>query len=198
VPNQSRTCTFCEITDGQQSVDESFLHIFHDCQHVRRWHSEFVRKYLPELDNPDIRSLKKMWFFGILPTLDEAELFPAVAILCFQFCIWEAKLGKKIPSFRTLEISFSEQIESFLRLNKDARESATKTNISLCRLFGYGYRPPADPREAHRDLLAGPPDGPPAVNQAGRQERAAPAAVPAPVPGWIPPPPRARADRRPP
>jgi hypothetical protein len=28
VPNISRKCTFCEITSGQQSVDESFLHIF--------------------------------------------------------------------------------------------------------------------------------------------------------------------------
>ncbi len=179
-------------------MDESFLHIFYDCQHVRRWHSEFVSKYLPELDNPDIRSLKKMWFFGILPNSDEVELFPAVSLLCLQFCIWEAKLGKKIPSFHTLEISFSEQIECFLRLNKDARESATKTNTSLCRHFGYGYRPPADPRAVHPAHPAGPPDEPPAVNPAGLQERAAPVVAPAPILGWIPLPPRERADRRPP
>jgi hypothetical protein len=144
VPNTSRKCTFCEITSGQQSVDESFIHIFFDCQHVRRWHTDFVRKYLPDFNNLDIPSQKKMWFFGILPNADEVEFFPAISLLCFQFCIWEAKLGKKIPSFHTLEISFSKQIECLLRLNKDARESATKLNISLCRQFGFGYLPAAD------------------------------------------------------
>jgi hypothetical protein len=139
---------------------------------------------------------KKMWFFGILPTSDEAEFFPSISLLCFQFCIWEAKLGKKIPSFHTLEISFSEQIECLLRLNKDARESATKTNISLCRQFGFGYRPAANLRAAHP---AGPPDGPPAVHSVAPQELAAPGAAPAPAPGrWIPLPPRERADLRPP
>jgi len=137
-----------------------------------------------------------MWFFGILPNADKVEFFPAISLLCFQFCIWEAKLGKKIPSFHTLEISFSEQIECLLRLNKDARESATKINISLCRHFGFGYRPVADLRAAQP---AGPPDGPPAGDPVVRQEREAPAAAPAPVPGgWIPLPPRERADRRPP
>jgi hypothetical protein len=201
VPNTSRKCTLCEITDGQQSVDETFIHIFFDCKHVKRWHSEFIRKYFPDLNNPDITTQKKMWFLGIIPNLDDVELFPATSLLCFQFCIWEAKLSKKIPSFHTLEISFTEQIDCFLRLNKDARESATKINISLCRHFGFGYRPaaaaraanPADPPDGPPDGL---PDGPPAGNPDVRQAREAPAHRVRG--GWIPPPPRERADRRPP
>jgi len=138
-----------------------------------------------------------MWFLGILPNTADVELFPATSLLCFQFCIWEAKLSKKIPSFHTLEISFTEQIDCFLRLNKDARESATKINISLCRHFGFGYRPAAAARAAQP---AGPPDGlpdgPPAGDPIVRQVREAPAhRVPG---GWIPPPPRERADHRPP
>ena len=113
-------------------------------------------------------------------------------------CVDDDALSLTISELMLNSVSFTEQIDCFLRLNKDARESATKINISLCRLFGYGYRPPAGPREVHRDHPAGPPDPPPAANPAGLQERAAPAVVPAPVPGWIPPPPRARADRRPP
>jgi hypothetical protein len=190
VPNISRKCTFCEITDGVQSVDESFIHIFFDCRHVRDWQSQFVRKYLPDLINPDLTARKKMWFFGILPDAEEAEFFIAVSILCFQFCIWEAKLEKKIPSFHTLEISFSEQINSLLRLNRDARDSATKTNNSLCRQFGYGYRPAAN----HGPL-------PPANLPAPRPPAPAAPALPAPVqaPGrWNPPRPRVRADPRPP
>jgi hypothetical protein len=181
VLNISRKCTFCEITSRQQSVDKSFIHIFYDCEHVRNWHTQFVRKYLPELVDPDIPSLKRMWFFGILSNTNEAEFFSSIAILCFQFCIWEAKLGKKIPSFHTLEISFSDQVECLLRLNKDARESATKLKLFLCRQFGFGYRPAANPRAA-------PPAAPPA----------APQAPAAPVPGrWIPLQQRARADPRP-
>jgi hypothetical protein len=188
VPNISRKCTFCEITSGDQSGDESFMHIFFDCQHVRNWHSQFVRKYLPDLINPDLPSLKKMWFFGILPGTEEVEFFPSISILCFQFCIWEAKLGKKIPSFHALEISFSDQINCLLRLNKDARDSATKINNSLCRHFGFGYRPAANPQTP-------PPAYPPA------DLPAAPPAIPAPAPApgrWIPLQPRARADPRPP
>jgi hypothetical protein len=171
-------------------VDESFIHIFFDCRHVRDWQSQFVRKYLPDLINPDLTARKKMWFFGILPDAEEAEFFIAVSILCFQFCIWEAKLEKKIPSFHTLEISFSEQINSLLRLNRDARDSATKTNNSLCRQFGYGYRPAAN----HGPL-------PPANLPAPRPPAPAAPALPAPVqaPGrWNPPRPRVRADPRPP
>jgi hypothetical protein len=129
-----------------------------------------------------------MWFFGILPNTNEAEFFSSISIFCFQFGIWEAKLGKKIPSFHTLEISFPEQIDCLLRLNKDARESATKINISLCRQFGFRYQPAANPRAAH-------PAGPPADHQVAPQAPAAPA--PAPVPGrWIPLQPRERADLR--
>jgi hypothetical protein len=57
VQNISRKCTFCEITVGQQSVDESFIHIFFECDHVRNRHRQFISKYLPELVNPDIQSL---------------------------------------------------------------------------------------------------------------------------------------------
>jgi hypothetical protein len=107
-----------------------------------------------------------------------------------------SKTREKNPLFHTLEISFSEQIECLLRLNKDARESATRINISLCRQFGFGYRPAANLRAAHP---AGPPDSPPADHPVAPQDLAAPAAAPAPAPGgWIPLLPRVKADLRPP
>jgi hypothetical protein len=127
---------------------------FFECRHVRNWHQQFSNKYLSDIDTSVERDVKKMWLLGILPGYENVEFFSSVSIFCFQYCIWEAKLNKKIPSFTTLEISFSELIDSFLRLNKDARESATKLNLSLCRHFGYGYVAAQAPAAGRQDPLA--------------------------------------------
>ncbi len=51
------------------------------------------------------------------------------AVLIFQYCVWEAKLKKKIHSYTTLELLFRKIIYNFLRTNSLARNQ--KQNLIL-------------------------------------------------------------------
>jgi len=140
VNNRERSCTFCTIKNEANLPDETFVHLFLECKYTRSWHSFFVNKFLPEFAPVGENDKKKLWFLGILPSQNKANLFVVVSILCFQHRIWEAKLSKKIPSGTTLEIKFTEVINSFIRRSKLARTELGKiSNLSLCRNFGYGY-----------------------------------------------------------
>jgi hypothetical protein len=55
------------------------------------------------------------------------------AFLTFQFCIWESKLRKVIPSFHTMYSNFIELFSQTTIYNSDLRKSVTRNNFSLCR-----------------------------------------------------------------
>jgi hypothetical protein len=44
VPNQNRNCTFCSASG--QNNDETFIHLFFDCQTTRGWQERFLEKYI--------------------------------------------------------------------------------------------------------------------------------------------------------
>jgi hypothetical protein len=80
---------------------------------------------------------KSLWFLGF-----HDELYTPIVIhafLSFQYCVWEAKLKKTIPSFNTLFLSFSESFSLTFKHNAYVRKSSLKNNFSLCRvLLGDG------------------------------------------------------------
>jgi hypothetical protein len=43
--NRTRSCTFCMLAGAPAPADETFLHIFFECETVRRIHSWFVDRY---------------------------------------------------------------------------------------------------------------------------------------------------------
>jgi hypothetical protein len=47
VPNQTRGCTLCSLNGTNPVPDETFAHIFFDCNTVRNWHNRFLPEYLP-------------------------------------------------------------------------------------------------------------------------------------------------------
>jgi hypothetical protein len=84
---------------------------------------------LPESDQ------KKLWFLGLVN--DVLNPFGVGAILSFQFCIWENKLRKNVPSFHTLYTEFLALFISTCKHNPDIRLSGTVINYELCRtIFG--------------------------------------------------------------
>jgi len=169
----NRACTFCSLAGRQNIMDETFKHLFLDCQTTKRLHDQFLAKYFAGLDiNAEQRS--KFFFLGLLPENYRDNHFVMYAVLLFQYCIWEWKLQKKTYSFNTMEINYLELVAKALRFCKTMRVDAEKLTFPLCRTFGYGVRP-LPPGPAARAQL------PPAAPAPG-----APRPPPAPA-EWRPP-----------
>ena len=95
VDNRNRLCTFCVLNRVNPSVDETFLHLFFECNTTSAWLHAFERKYYPELVFNNIESRKKFWFLHELPGLgNTVNLFITATLWIFKFLIWEAKLKK--------------------------------------------------------------------------------------------------------
>jgi len=142
VQNQQRGCTFCVVNNNVNEngiiPDETFSHIFYECDTVRGWHNRFILKYLPENYFRDDRERREFFFLGKVHDTDGENFFIHAAVLIFQYCIWESKLKKKIHSYNTLELLFREIIYNFLRTNALARKSKAKSNFKLCRSLCNG------------------------------------------------------------
>jgi predicted membrane metal-binding protein len=88
---------------------------------------------------------KSIWFLGF-----HDELFTPIAMyafLSFQYCVWEAKLKKTIPSFNTLFLSFSDNFSLTYKHNASVRKSSLKNNFSLCRVLLGDRQAAQDGRE---------------------------------------------------
>jgi hypothetical protein len=140
VENQSRFCTFCTLSNRQNN-DETFAHLFSECETTKTLQSKFTSKFLGIENEMTINEKKQLFFLGELPGGATDNYFLIASVLLFQALIWESKLRRKIPSFNTLQISFLESTGLLLANSKLARECAEKLNFPLCRHFGYGVRP---------------------------------------------------------
>jgi hypothetical protein len=129
----TRNCFFCSKKRIPEQNDETFTHLFINCSTVQDWHDSFINKCFPELLPLNDMSKKSLWFLGFYD-----ELYTPIVIhafLSFQYCVWEAKLKKTIPSFNTLFLSFSESFSLTFKHNASVRKSSLKNNFSLCRVL---------------------------------------------------------------
>jgi hypothetical protein len=136
VPNQGRGCTFCPINGTVPVPDETFFHVFMDCGTVRTWHNKFLGDYLPGGYLRDDQERKNFFFLGRVHEPDIDCFFIMMTVLVFQFVVWEQKLRKKCPSYRSIKIEFQEHMGRFLTGNSRARKDVLKSNFILCRKFG--------------------------------------------------------------
>jgi hypothetical protein len=116
--------------------EESVIHLFFDCHTTRGWQEQFLAKYI--LPQGDLTREEKIgfFFFGTLPGLNKDNTFVGMAALIFQYCVWEQKLTKKIPSFNSLDAKFNDIAISLLKCNRKVRNMAESINLPLCRNFG--------------------------------------------------------------
>jgi hypothetical protein len=134
VPQGTRLCFFCSKKRPNERQEETFIHLFYQCRTVHDWHVIFINKFLPELPNLDNYNLKSLWLLGYYDNLLYNSFFSA-AIMTFQFCIWECKLKKLIPSFHTLQCQFLELFSQSFKHNSDFRKASLKINYNLCRIL---------------------------------------------------------------
>ncbi len=179
--NVNRKCTRCTINQHSPFIytnpgtvpvpvpDETFRHLFLDCPLTKDLHSDFINEFFTglRLDNTNDRA--NFFFLGRINDGKKYNLFIHMAILAFQFCIWEMKLKKRLLSFQSLKIEHMEIILGFFYMNKDARLSSQKYNFPLCRIVNRlpptaRVRPawiPGPPRPALHPAQPRPPSPPP-------------------------------------
>jgi zinc-binding in reverse transcriptase len=108
-PNVSRQCTFCVIKNVQDPAEETFVHLFFECEFVRRIQDWFVSKYLPET-LPTIEE-KKLFFFGGGFASKNPSVFSIAVPLLLQYLLWEMKIQKRVLSPLTLDNDFRYMIK---------------------------------------------------------------------------------------
>ena len=140
VPGINKTCTFCNIRGTPNPDSETFIHIFFTCATSAEWHGRFLSKYFPDIIFNSDEEKKVLLFLGKLPDPHRHNFFIATCVLIYQFCIWEAKLKKKLHSFHTIENLFRERVEKLLSTNRKIRKIAGKTNFFLRRTFSRAIR----------------------------------------------------------
>ncbi len=139
--NATRGCFFCTKSNPPLITDETFIHLFFSCSTTRSYQRSFIRTCFPEMGNLPEPDEKKLWFLGIFD--DSLSNFFSAAFLSFQFCIWEHKLRKNVPSFHTLYTEFLDNFRNTCMHNQQIRLSGTELNYELCRnIFGRRRRDP--------------------------------------------------------
>jgi zinc-binding in reverse transcriptase len=134
--NVARGCTFCGIKNKIPVPDESFTHLFFDCETTNSLLYQFGRNTIPELFNPDDReSYKKFFFTGRNPLSGEIDNFfiQTMGILT-MFYIWECKLQKRIPVLMGLlnDLFFTGEL---IRQNSCKFREGMSLNLRLCRVW---------------------------------------------------------------
>jgi hypothetical protein len=131
--NPNRGCFFCSKMTPPVTTDETFLHLFLICPTTKKWHDQFMSTYLPNLLLNDGNLEKNFWFLGLAG--ENFNLFLCSAVLTFQFCIWEQKLKKTVPSFHGLKMNFISLFRDTVKFNGDITKSGLLLNYDLCRFF---------------------------------------------------------------
>jgi len=139
IENPDRRCTFCKLQNPNTMNEETFQHLFFHCRTTVNWHQQFMRKFLPELVdifNDRAESKVTFWASGIFEDRNGEKKFNAfisVAVLQFQYLIWEAKLKKKNPSFHTLIREFFPALGKIFEISGEIKMAKNNENFLLCR-----------------------------------------------------------------
>jgi len=128
VINVQRNCTFCTLNNRVH--DETFSHLFFECNTTQAVQRDFIEKFYPNITNT-ARSLRDLWFTGFFDSVHNH--FVMYSILLFQYCIWEYKLKKKIPTSYSIRISFFHLMGQCYRVCKNMQYDRALLNFPLCR-----------------------------------------------------------------
>ncbi len=107
----NRTCTLCRVSNVPNVQDETFLHLFFTCPISSMWRTAFEQRFLTDmLLNGTLPNPKQLWFTGKLTCNYAYKTSLHIAVLYFQYSIWECKLQQKCPSFNTIAPNYTFEI----------------------------------------------------------------------------------------
>jgi hypothetical protein len=128
-------CTFCSIRgrgeEGGATPDESFLHLFHDCNHVKKIRMALTNRFFNEISNLSDEDKKLFWFCGSF--MENNNITTGITALVINFYIWECKLRKTPLSVASLMADLEYTMGRCFALSRKARLGCKKINFQLFR-----------------------------------------------------------------
>ena len=132
--NINRVCSFCVTGGAANPPDETFVHLFFECNFTSNTLGRICVKFFPELQFANERAKKEFWFCGIDPRTNQNDcLFLRIAVICTLFGIWENKLRKQLPSLERVCNDFFFTMSKISRGNRYLQYTINSSNLTLCR-----------------------------------------------------------------
>jgi hypothetical protein len=138
VLNHSRNCTFCTLHRPVMAniPEESFKHLFFECEATKDRQSALVRKYFPEILPMTENEKLQFWMIGRVK--NKLNFFTLFSVLAFQCLIWQMKLRKELKYFSTLEQNWLYMLDTTFKQSKKIRDARLQINYSICRRWRHG------------------------------------------------------------
>jgi hypothetical protein len=133
VRGHSRNCTFCDLLNDPDIVDETVLHLFYYCPAVENIRENFFKW----LTNDVNFILNRHEFFCCLAGENKCKTYSLmVTIRLFMFYIWECKLRHSLPVLDSVKKFCLREIEVMKKCSKKFNETIINSgvNFSLQRL----------------------------------------------------------------
>jgi hypothetical protein len=132
--NVNRGCTFCSISNGGVNTpDETFLHLFFVCPHVKKVLGDFMTNYMFDYGPLTDTQLKKFIFTGtnvITDKIDNAFISAISITICFY--LWECKLQKKLPVLAGLTNELFYSLENMRKASSQIKRDMD-LRLHICR-----------------------------------------------------------------
>jgi hypothetical protein len=126
-------CTFCVLKKLFPAPQESFRHLFYDCDTVMSLHDRIANEFLSNINMEDLTVREKLWFFGLTIDQYSGNLFLQTFIGCIQLYIWECKLRKVLPSWDSMHEFVYCKIKGMLQISSTLNDSRVSLNNNVFR-----------------------------------------------------------------
>ena len=132
VENVDRSCTFCKIKNVRPIHEESFIHLFYECETTAKAMGDFINEYLPEfINNTSFR--KKHFFLAFKQNNAELDnVFIYWGKWTLLYLIWDCKLKKRQCTWQSMKRDFG-YILGQICCNKKIGEKRRNSNTYLAR-----------------------------------------------------------------
>jgi len=128
-----RSCTFCKTRRILPANEESFAHLFFDCEYTRYLIENFLREFIPEFAGKSEHE-KRLFMLGCA-SLSNIQL-PGIIVLArnmFQFILWEQKLTVKTPGWAGFATRLENEFNPVVMHTARNRLNLNRNDFILCR-----------------------------------------------------------------
>jgi hypothetical protein len=133
VADHPRHCTLCFISGvGPPLSDETFLHLFSECNIVANIRRRLIIKHFPELLASPQDLLKKLEFLGNIND-NKVNLFLNCVSIIINFLVWRMKTQKDIIPFSSFDTKLLDILDTCYAASAKFREATLIDNFHICR-----------------------------------------------------------------
>ena len=128
-----RACTFCKVARRLPAPEETFGHLFWDCNTTSEMYEKFYSQVAPELVQLTDAEQKKFWILGTAPIFLPEIYFTARAVLLY--CLWDFHNKKKTFAWYTLKLNFTYELKKIAENGTQTKFGTNNNNFNICRLL---------------------------------------------------------------